>query len=206
MAAAALVAALPSRGLLLHPRLEPLDDAWWDDPVCEAVGALLRRLRVPAPPSVPTIATVVPPLLERLPHLPSVPRRVATRTRGLAADLLGSEGTLPRLLHGALDDRALRLDHGDPVAVLPEPLAGHPAWDVWPAVRMRPADLGTGTALRWSVRHRLALVADAAGLDPEEARAWTLLRAGVEVARTAESGADETALSLDLAVMKALDD
>ena len=198
-----LVAALPSEGASLLERVAPLDETWWADPICEAVGDLLPRLHRPAPPRVASVDEGVGPVLHRMGSEASVPRRVARRTAGLARDLLG---TGPRvLLHTALDDRTLMTTpEGDPVAVLPRPLAGHPAWDLWPALRMMGEDLGTGSALRWSVRHRLSLVTAAAGLDEEEARAWSLLRAGVELGRAAALGG--TPDTLDLAVMKALDD
>ena len=65
--------------------------------------------------------------------------------------------------------------------------------------------MGTGAAFRWSVRHRLALVAEAAGIDEDEARAWALLRAGIEVSWVSETG-DAEDLTTHVALTKALDD
>ena len=65
--------------------------------------------------------------------------------------------------------------------------------------------MGTGAALRWSVRHRLSIVTEAMGADEDEVRAWTLLRAGVE-ASWASVLEGEDALSTCVAIRKALDD
>ena len=71
-------------------------------------------------------------------------------------------------------------------------MAGHPGFDLFPVLHNRVDELGTGAAFRWSVRHRVSLAAEAAGIDLDEAFAWTLLRAGVEVSWVSETGsADE---------------
>ena len=72
-------------------------------------------------------------------------------------------------------------------------------------LRNRFAEMGTGSAFRWSVRRRLEVVAEAAGLDPDEARAWTLLRAGVEVSWASALEGDE-AVTACVALHKALDE
>ena len=91
------------------------------------------------------------------------------------------------------------------MAIDPKPLAGHPGYDVFPLLHNRVDELGTGAALRWSVRHRVTLVAEAAGIDVEEARVWSLLRAGIEVSWTSTEG-DPDRLSRAIALHKALDD
>ena len=200
-----LVAALPSEGLLLLERLETEDlTGMWADEACAVVGGLLRRLHVPAPPQVPRIGPYLAPHLERMQRRPAVPRRVATRTLGLARELLTRD--VPELLlHTDLHyENVLRAPSGGWTAIDPKPVAGHPGFDLWPVLRNRADELGTGAALRWSVRNRLAVVAEAAGVDEDEARAWTLLRAGVEVSWTSVvEGAD--ALSTVVALHKALD-
>ncbi len=201
-----LVAALPSQGLLLLERLETEDlTQVWADEACAVVGGLLRRLHVPAPPPLPRIGEYLAPHLERMQHRPAVPRRILTRTLGLAGELLG--GDVPELLlHTDLHyENVLRDPSGGWTAIDPKPIAGHPGFDLWPVLRNRADELGTGAALRWSVRNRLSIVAEAAGLDEEEARAWTLLRAGVEVSWTSVLEGEE-ALSACVALHKALDD
>lgn len=201
-----LVAALPSDGLLLLERLETEDlTEVWADEACAVVGGLLRRLHVPAPPRLPRMGEYLTPHLERMQRRPAVPRRVVTRTLGLARELLGGE--VPELLlHTDVHyENVLRAPAGGWTAIDPKPAAGHPGFDLWPVLRNRAEELGTGAALRWSVRNRLAIVAAAAGVDEDEARAWTLLRAGIEVSWTSVLD-DEDALSTCVALHKALDD
>jgi streptomycin 6-kinase len=202
-----LVAALPSDGLLLLERLDAEDDltAVWADEACDVIGELLGRLHVPAPPQLPRLGTYLRPHLERMAQRPAVPRRITQRTAGLARDLL-SDDVPEVLLHTDLHfENVLRRGDGAWVAIDPKPVAGHPGFDVLPALSNRVDEMGAGTAFRWSVRHRLSLVADAAGIDVEEARAWSLLRAGVEVSWASELG-DTEALSTSIALTKALDD
>jgi streptomycin 6-kinase len=186
-----LVAALPSDGLLLLERLDADTDLSevWADEACEVVGGLLRRLQVPAPPPLPRLAEYLEPHLERMQRRPAVPRRVVTRTLGLARDLLSGD---------------LRSPSGAWTAIDPKPVAGHPGFDLWPVLRNRFDELGSGAALRWSVRNRLSIVADAAGIDGDEARAWTLLRAGVETSWSSLEG--EESVTACIALHKALDE
>ncbi|WP_299441887.1 aminoglycoside phosphotransferase family protein [uncultured Phycicoccus sp.] len=168
-------------------------------------GGLLRRLHVPAPPPLPRIAEFLAPHLERMQHRPAVPRRIVTRTLGLAGELL-TDDVPEMLLHTDLHYENVLLDpSGGWKAIDPKPVAGHPGFDVWPVLRNRADELGTGAALRWSVRNRLAIVADAAGIDEEEARAWTLLRAGIELS-WASVVEGEDAVTRCIALHKALDD
>lgn len=202
-----LIAALPSQGLLLLERLDAEQDltAVWAEEACAIVGGLLSRLHVPAPPRVPRIAAYLAPHLERMARRPTVPRRVVSRTQGLVRDLL--TGDVPEvLLHTDLHyENVLRSPDGRWLAIDPKPLAGHPGFEVWPLLRNRVDEMGTGSALRWSVRNRLAIVAEAMGADEEEVRAWTLLRAGLELSwASATEGAE--ALTTCVAIGKALDD
>ncbi|MFL6175228.1 MAG: aminoglycoside phosphotransferase family protein [Ornithinibacter sp.] len=202
-----LVAALPSDGLLLLERLDADADltGLWVDEACEVVGELLGRLQVPAPPQFLRLGPYLAPHLERMARRPGVPRRVTQRTVGLARELLGDDGP-QLLLHTDLHyENVLRRRDGAYVAIDPKPLAGHPGFDVFPVLHNRVDELGTGAAMRWSVRHRLTLVAEAAGIDVEEARIWSLLRAGIEVSWTSVEENPER-LSLTIALHKALDD
>jgi streptomycin 6-kinase len=201
-----LVAALPSDGLLLLERLDADADLTpvWADEACEVIGELLRRLHVPAPPQVMRLGEFLAPHLDRMATRPAVPRRITQRTTGLARELLGGDGP-EVLLHTDLHfANVLRRRDGAWVAIDPKPVAGHPGFDVFPVLRNRVDEMGTGAAFRWSVRHRVELVAEAAGTDVDEALAWSLLRAGVEVSWTSEEG-DAEALSTAVALTKALD-
>ena len=201
-----LVAALPSEGLLLLERLDADSDLSevWVDEACAVVGGLLARLHVAAPPRVPRLPEYLAPHLDRMPGRAAVPRRVVARTQGLARELLG--GQLPEvLLHTDLHfENVLRGPQGW-TAIDPKPVAGHPGFDLFPLLHNRVDELGTGAAFRWSVRHRVSVAAEAAGIDLDEAFAWTLLRAGVEVSWVSETGSADD-LSLHVALTKALDE
>ena len=201
-----LAAAHPADGLLLLERLDADEDLGEvrTDEACAVIGGLLARLNVPAPPQVETVAAHLPPHLERMARRPAVPRRVTDRTQGLARELLSDPGP-GLLLHTDLHyANVLRAADGRWLAIDPKPLSGHPGFELLPALRNRADELGTGTALRWSVRHRLGLLAEAAGVDEDEARAWSLLRAGLETSWATLEGED--AMTLCVALTKALDD
>ncbi|MGL5930766.1 MAG: aminoglycoside phosphotransferase family protein [Dermatophilaceae bacterium] len=204
-AAVRLVAALPSQGVLLLERLDPERDLRGvdADEACLETGRLLRRLQVPAPPQLPRLAVYLEPHLERMTRRPAVPRRVVTRTRGLARELLA--GPVPELLLHT-DLHYENVLHGPQgwTAIDPKPVAGHPAFDIFPSVQNRVEEMGTGATFRWSVRRRVSLLARSAGIDEDEALAWTLLRAGVGVS-WATVDPDPTRLTLCVALTKALD-
>jgi streptomycin 6-kinase len=202
-----LVAALPSDGLLLMERLDADADLTpvWVDEACEVIGELLGQLHVPAPPQLLRLGPYLRPHLERMALRPAVPRRITQRTVGLARELLADEGP-ELLLHTDLHfENVLRQREGSYVAIDPKPLAGHPGFDVFPVLHNRVDELGTGSAFRWSVRHRVELVAETAGIDVDEARVWSLLRAGIQVSWTSVEG-DPESLSRAVALHKALDD
>jgi len=201
-----LVAALPTDGVLLLERLDAdrdLSEVWVDE-ACEVVGGLLRQLQVPAPPQFPRLPEYLAPHLERMPGRAAVPRRVVTRTVGLARELLSGE--VPEvLLHTDLHFENVLMGSQGWTAIDPKPVAGHPAFDLFPLLHNRVDELGTGAAFRWSVRHRVSVAAEAAGIDLDDAFAWTLLRAGVEVSWVSETG-DAADVSLHVALTKALDE
>jgi len=201
-----LVAAHPADGLLLLERLDADADLRevWIDEACTTIGGLLARLNLPAPPPVETLESYLPPQLERMERRPQVPRRVTSRTLGLARELLSAPDP-GLLLHTDLHyENVVRAPDGRWVAIDPKPLAGHPGFEMVPALRNRVDEMGTGSAFRWSVRHRLGLLAEAAGIDEEEARAWALLRAGLEVSWAVAEGEDS--MTRSIALTKALDD
>ena len=139
-----------------------------------------------------------------MPGRAAVPRRVVTRTVGLARELLSGE--VPEvLLHTDLHFENVLMGSQGWTAIDPKPVAGHPAFDLFPLLHNRVDELGTGAAFRWSVRHRVSVAAEAAGIDLDDAFAWTLLRAGVEVSWVSETG-DAADVSLHVALTKALDE
>ena len=202
-----LVAADPSRGALLLERLDSTQDLTTVDidEACSVVGGLYRDLHVPAPPTIRTLAAYLDPYLTRLRQRIDVPRRVVTRVTGLARDLLAEPG--PRvLLHTDLHyENVLAADRAPWLAIDPKPLAGHPGYELHPLLRNRFDELGTGPSMRWSVRRRLEVTCEAAGLDPDIGRLWCIVRCGVEILWAAVDG-DDGELSKNLTLLKALED
>lgn len=197
-----LLAADPGRGALLLEHLDPTHTLMSEDTfsACEIAGALLARLHIPAPPTVPALRTFLAPHLERLDD-PAVPRRFATRTRSLAEELLPDPTHV--VLHTDLHyDNVLAGEREPWLAIDPKPFAGHPGFEFQPLLRNRVDELGTGSALRWSVRHRLEIAAEAAGVDPEEARLWSLLHTGIQILWARD---DADAASVHIAIFKALE-
>lgn len=201
--AARLLAADPARGAILLEWLDPSRSLMSVDAfeACAIIGDLLRRLHRPAPPTIPPLRVWLGTHLDRLDH-PAVPRRFAIRTRALAAELL--EDPTMVVLHTDLHfENVLAGERAPWLAIDPKPFAGHPGFEFQPLLRNRVEELGTGSALRWSVRRRLELAADAAGVDAEEARLWTLVHTGIEILWAKD---DPDTASLHIALFKALED
>lgn len=203
-----LIAALPGDGTMLLERLDPDTDLTTLDPEagCRVVGGLLPRLGIPAPDSIPDLATWVPPHLDRMTSRAAVPRRIADRTNGLARELL-SDGDSPKwLLHTDLHYENVLRGHADEwVAIDPKPLRGHPGFEILPLLWNRPDDLGD-RPFRTAMRRRLEITAESAGIDVDDAYAWSLLRAGLEVSWTIGLDGQEADLTTFVALTKALDD
>lgn len=202
-----LVAADPARGALLLERLDAgrdLDEMDIDE-ACAVVGGLYRELHVPAPPTIRSLTAYLDPYLTQLRQRTDLPRRVITRVAGLAGELLAEPG--PRvLLHTDLHfQNVLAAERAPWLAIDPKPLAGPSAYELHPLLRNRIEEMGTGSALRWSVRRRLEVTCEAAGLDEELARLWCLVRCGVEILWAAVDG-DDVELSKNLTLLKALED
>ncbi len=209
-----LVAADPRRGALL---LEALDadrslQHTDDEHACATIGDLLRRLHVPAPPTVPSAVEFVQGHLDkaraaRTAGRLAIPPRLLDRAGRLLDDLAPSAGHT--LLHTDLhyaNVLAVRpagdATRGPWLAIDPKPMAGHPGLDLQPVLRNRTAELGTGAALRWGLRDRLARVCDAAGIDVDAARAWTIVHATLDAVWATE----ERDRSLAVATTKAMED
>jgi streptomycin 6-kinase len=204
-----LVAAEPSRGGLLLEALDPSTDLQ-DAPVeeaCEVIGGLLRRLHVPAPARVRTLSEWLERQLGRLPrHTDTVPRRLLGQARSLMTDFATVPDVDGTLLHTDLHFENVLAGEREPwLAIDPKPLAGRPGFELPPVLWNRVDELGTGSAFRWSVRHRLRVVCEAAGIDEDEARAWVVVRETAEAMSAADAG-DREGLTLAISLAKAMDD
>lgn len=209
-----LVAANPGRGALLLEWLDPtrdLEDPAVDiDTACEIIGQLLRRLHVPAPPNIRSLAVFLDEHLHGARGLTragdQLPRRAVDRALKLATDLLAQDDATTTLVHGDLHFRNVLAAEREPwLTIDPKPLAGHPGIELQPVLRNRVPELGTGSAFRWSVRRRLEVVCDSAGIDEDTARGWTIVISTLEAYWATLAGVPEH-VGLHLALAKALDD
>ncbi|MFD5618538.1 aminoglycoside phosphotransferase family protein [Streptomyces yangpuensis] len=137
------------------------------------VGELLARLTaVPAPAGLRGLGDMAEGMLDEVPR--ALERLVDERDRRLlrdcaaaVAEVAGEPGD--RLLHWDLHYENVLAGGREPwLAIDPKPLAGDPGFDLLPAIvnNFRAQD----------VRWRFDLLTEAAGLDRERARAWTLGR------------------------------
>ena len=203
-----LVAADPARGALLLEWLDATRDLRGPDidTACEVIGGLIARLHVPAPPTVPSLSERVRRFMGRLATREDIPRRVVARVTGLAVELVAEPDVDATLVHGDLHFENVLAGEREPwLAIDPKPLAGHPAFEIQPLLGNRVDELGAGSSFRWGVRRRLAVTAEAAGIDEEAARLWSIVRTGIGALWAAEGG-DAEALSLHIALLKALED
>jgi len=202
-----LIAADPGRGALLLEALDADHDLGeeWIDEACAVIGGLLRRLHVPALPQLVRLSDVVRDQLDRALAAPvTVPRRYLEQTASLLGDLTSQPGGDATLIHTDLHFANVLAGDREPwLAIDPKPMAGHPGYELLPVLRNRAEELGTGSALRWSLRRRIEIVCEAAGIDEDSARAWTIVRATLDATW---AGQDPAARSLVIAIVKAMND
>jgi len=175
-----LLAEDPARGALLLERLDHTRSLH-AAPAAEAVevaGGLLRRLAVPAPPPVRSCRDYA---LRQAGELPAanaalggpVPARLLDAALACARELGESADTALLLSQDLHYDNVLRGEREPWLMIDPKPISGDPEFGVIPLLWNRFNELDGERGLR----ERLAALVDAAELDPERARAWTLLRA-----------------------------
>ncbi|MET9290691.1 aminoglycoside phosphotransferase family protein [Streptomyces sp. NPDC003077] len=174
----------PGTGTLLLERLEATRSlsSVGDDATAMSIlaGLLARLVAVPAPPGLRHLADIAAAMLDEVPH--AVPglrepseRRLIRTCASAVAELVGEPGD--RLLHWDLHYDNVLAGHREPwLAIDPEPLAGDPGFDLWPALDSRwDAVVATGDVTR-AVLFRFDLLTEALGLDRKRATGWTLGR------------------------------
>jgi streptomycin 6-kinase len=207
-----LVAADPSRSALLLEALDPSRDlrSVDVDTACTVTGELLRQLHVPAPPGLRRLSTFAREQLSKLESAEgALPRRMLERTAALVRELTADDRCDATLVHTDLHYEnvlASLPDSGRPdwLAIDPHAMAGHPGFEIQPLLRNRTDELGTGSAFRHLVRRRLEICCEAAGIDEDEALAWTYVHTAMEAGWAAGDG-DRDAVSFHVALLKALD-
>lgn len=200
--AVTLLRADPRRSVLLLERLTSEDlTGPWDEEAVAVVAGLYADLHVAPLPQVPPLLPWVGEILSR-PAARRLPRPVLEQARSTLRSLEGEE---VRLLHGDLHYANVLSDGTDWVAIDPKPVGGHPAWEVAPLLSNRAEEMGTGASLRWSVRRRVEVACDKAGLDQDVVRPVCALREVVNAVCAVEDG-DQDRVSLAISIIKALGD
>jgi streptomycin 6-kinase len=215
-----LLRADPARFAMLLERLETRDLVAVDiDEACEVIGDLLGTLRRPAHPRVPSLTAYARRQATELGRAPAVlPQRYLDQAAALAGELAEAPAAEDMLLHTDLHYTNVLAAHRSPwLAIDPKPMAGDPAFEVAPALWNRADELGTGSQVRWSLRRRLEIICERAGLDEGRARAWTIVREADNALEAAEGGEDarndaasraaaHDRVSLAVTIIKAMND
>ncbi len=211
-----LLRADPSRFAMLLERLHTRDLMGVDiDEACGVIGDLLRVLRRPPHPRVPRLVDYAERQARELREAPAVlPRRYLDQASALARELVARPPAEDRLLHTDLHYMNVLGAYRSPwLAIDPKPMAGDPAFEVAPALWNRADELGTGSQVRWSLRRRLEIICEHAGLDEGRARAWTIVREADNAIDAAEAADDDASrewahdrVSLAVTIIKAMND
>ena len=182
-----LIAADPSRGGLLLERLDLRD---LDGPPvgvlesCEEIGRLAALLDRPAPPWLRLRCSEhLGELVRDIDELRdgksrALPRQVLDRGRALALELAAEPGIDARLVHADLHQENVlwRPDPGEWVAIDPQAMGADRAWVVAPALWNRWTEAQAADDTRLHLNLRLEVLSEAAGIDPDRARAMTEVR------------------------------
>ncbi|WP_176710227.1 aminoglycoside phosphotransferase family protein [Streptomyces sp. Wb2n-11] len=152
-----------------------------DDVAMSTLAELHARLvAVPAPRGLRSLGDIAPEMLEQVPQAISnlidpADRQLLRSWASAVAELADEPGD--RMLHWDLHyDNVLAAQREPWIAIDPEPLAGDPGFDLWPALDSRWDDVvAKGDTLR-IVQRRFDLLTDVLGLDRARATGWTLGR------------------------------
>jgi streptomycin 6-kinase len=160
-------------------------------------------------PQLPSVASDVlqwTDKLEQLPRSAPVPHRLVEQVGALSRELTTGAVT-EVVLHGNLHYGAVRSADREPwLTIDPQPVNGDPHYELAPMLWNRWDDLAGN--VRDGLRYRFATLVDAAGLDEDLARAWTLVRVVHKWSRELIAGpvAQASALTRYAAITKAIQD
>ncbi|HEX3004334.1 MAG TPA: aminoglycoside phosphotransferase family protein [Angustibacter sp.] len=162
------------------------------------IGDLLARLhRTQAPPFVQPLADELARLVDRWAQPPStdvVPRRLHEHAAGLARELL-ADARDGALLHCDLHyTNVLAADREPWLAIDPKPRRGDPAYEIAPLLWNRLEEITAAAQPAQACRRRLRLACEHAGIEPDRAVAWAVVRE-VQNAEWAAESADDAELS-----------
>lgn len=204
-----LLRADPARFALLLERLHTRDLGRVEiDEACEVIGDLLGTLRKPGHARVPSLTAYAERQeVELRTAAPVIPRRYLDQAAALAGELVRRPAAEFRLLHTDLHyANVLSADRSPWLAIDPKPMSGDPAFEVAPALWNRAHELGTGSEIRWSLRRRLEIICERAGLDEGRARAWTIVREADNAIDLADDPTARDRISLAVMIIKAMND
>ncbi len=152
-----------------------------DDMAMSTLAELHARLvAVPAPRGLRGLGDIACELLDQVPHAISrlagpADRQHLRNWASAVTELAGEPGD--RVLHWDLHyDNVLAAQREPWIAIDPEPLAGDPGFDLWPALDSRWDDVVAKGDTPRIVRRRFDLLTDVLGLDRARATGWTLGR------------------------------
>ena len=218
-AAVRLLAADPSRWGLLLEELEPDHDLDREDDLvaCRVVGSILARLDRPALPRLDTLSAYLDGLVRdtdratqasRLYGRGGLPRRLLDHGRSLALDLRTEPGVDARLVHTDLHGQNVlrRPGTGEWVAIDPKPMSAIPEMAVAPVLWNRWYEVIGSDDPRERLNRRLETVCLHAGLDPDRARACSIVRMVRNALRALEAAGREveTEVTMAVTVIKAM--
>ena len=198
----------PETSTLLLERLEPrtLDDLPDHVEATRILAELLARLSaVPAPPGIRRLADIAGAMVEDAPGLiprlaDPAERRLVRRFVAQVTELLPESGD--RLLHWDLHYLNVMAAKRKPWLVIdPKPLAGDPAFEVFPVLWNRWDDLVATGDLPRAIRDRFDLMLEITGIDRDRALGWTAGRILQNVLWFVADGA--TRLESELAAISA---
>ena len=185
----------PATSTILLERLEPqtlLDLPDHVEATRILAGLLTRLTAVPAPAEVRRLADIAGRMVEDAPAL--VPRLADPAEQKLSdqfvartTELLPESGD--RLLHWDLHYANVMAAERQPWLVIdPKPLAGDPAFDLFPVLWNRWDDLVATGDVRRAVRDRFDVMLEVTGIDRARAIGWTAARILQQVLWEAEDG------------------
>ncbi|MGE2732757.1 aminoglycoside phosphotransferase family protein [Mycolicibacterium vaccae] len=172
-----LLRADPHRSAILAERLRDTSlESAADTDACEVVAALYRRLHVPALPQLDSLTTLLGRWADHLRALPNnapLPHRLVEQAAALCRDLAAQPADT--MLHGDLHyGHVLAADRAPWLAIAPAPLNGDPSYEIAPMLWHRWDEIADN--VRCGVARRFYALVDAAELDEDTARGFTLVR------------------------------
>jgi streptomycin 6-kinase len=186
----------PETSTLLLERIGPQSLAEHPDHVeaTRILAELLTRLTaVPAPAGVRQLSDIAAAMIEDAPHL--IPRlddpaeqQLVRRFVAQVREVQPEAGD--RLLHWDLHYLNVLAAQRSPWLVIdPKPLAGDPAFDLFPVLWNRWDDLVATGDVHRAIRDRFALMLDVTGIDRDRGLAWTAGRILQNILWFTEDGA-----------------